>query len=169
VLLLFDVRSLPSLSLQFSRLAAKQKSSTMLFRANVIQDRSSRSSPSAQRGETLTVSSKTPDVSSANFSLQILAVASYYGPNPIFMARVKTKKTAHFDEVYVVFSNDDGIRDRTDTVTPASIATTLPQGETRTILANLWNPVQKLLLHEREVWLCSRFVITVGMQYSTRQ
>lgn len=122
---------------------------------------------------------KNPQISSATFCLEIVSVASHYGSNPVFLARgtsrtrentkitqaaqaAQAAEAAH--EMYLIFSPDESVRDGSDSVTPATIATTLPQGETRTILANVWDPEPLRLgitLFDREVWLCSRFLLSI--------
>jgi hypothetical protein len=70
-------------------------------------------------------------------------------------------KDGRDEEMYLILSSDDTPQDRSTSITPAVVATTLPQGETRTILAHLWDPVQKLLLDHRDVWLSSRYSLAV--------
>jgi hypothetical protein len=149
--------SLPALSLRLSRLLVKQKSSLALFR-------SSRSNISNHRMSTLTNTRTWSERNaSARHLFQLVSVASNYGTTPLFIAREKNIRTGQDQDATVLVTFTSESQGRDEGIHPNVVASALKQGESRPITATIWDPVQRLALQSdnREVWLCSRYLLSV--------
>lgn len=150
----FGRLSFPSLSLRLSRLLVKQKSSLALFRSSTTSHRTAASTTTRTWPERNT---------SARHLFQLVSVASNYGHAPLFVARETSLQKGRDQDATALVTFLSESQDRDDGIHPSVVASALNQGESRPITATVWDPVQRLTLQgaDREVWLCSRYLLSV--------